>query len=133
MLTVVVVRMLTNALFSTKTNAIFIQQKRPRRSEANFQFSTFNFQFNHHNQYPNRALISYVQFSMAIRCSVLGGSAQVLHYQTQNLFRSHCILRLPNRSIHHKLILPILRCRLACPLHLTSHNIHPSCPSPGIR
>ncbi len=54
----------------------------------------------------------------------------VLQYQTQNLFRSlfrsHHILRLPNGRIHHKLILPILRCRLACPLYLTSHNTHQS-------
>ena len=46
----------------------------------------------------------------------------VLQYQTQNLFRSlfrslsrslsrsHHILRLPNGRIHHKLILPVLRC-----------------------
>jgi len=53
----------------------------------------------------------------------------VLQYQAQNLFRSYCIPMLPNGSIHHKLILPILRCRLACSLHLTSHNNHPSCPT----
>ena len=38
----------------------------------------------------------------------------ILQYQTQNLFRSlfrsHHILRLPNGRIHHKLILPVLRC-----------------------
>ena len=31
---------------------------------------------------------------------------------------------LPNGSIHHKLILPILRCRQSCLRHLTKHPVH---------